>query len=440
MTEPTAAHPREGDFKRLWTGQTISMLGTQVSAIAMPLIAALLLKVTPAQMGILVALPFVPNLLIGLPAGAWVERLRKRPVLIAADLGRALLVGSIPVLAVLHLLRVEHLYALSLLGGFMGVFFDVAQTTYVPALVSRDRLMASNGRLQSSRAVSQIVGPSIGGLLVSLLTAPVAVAVDAASFLVSAIFTLSIRKPEERPAATASRGSIWSDVGEGMRFVFREPILRPALGWVATVNLCMSTLMAVYLLYLARDLGFGARLVGLCMTAVGVGSILGATIAQKLAARIGVGGSILGAALLAGVAGLMLPAVTAPLAAAATGQVASMLLFGLGTTVANVNLISLIQAVTPPRLLARTIATIRFVTWGAMPVGALSGGALGQRFGLRGTLFGAMVGVLLASAWVLFSRLRHLAEVPPQAADPDAEPAPVEAVPALATADLEPAV
>jgi MFS family permease len=437
MTEPTAAHPDEGDFRRLWTGQTISMLGTQVSAIAMPLIAALLLKATPAQMGILVALPFVPNLLIGLPAGAWVERLRKRPVLIAADLFRACLVGSIPVLSLLGMLRVEHLYALSLLGGFVGVFFDVAQTTYVPSLVSRERLVPSNGRLQSSRAVSQIVGPSIGGLLVALLTAPVAVVIDAASFLASALFTLTIRKPEPAPPAAASRGSIWSDVGEGMRFVFREPILRPALGWVATVNLCMSTLMAIYILYMTRDLGFGARLVGMSMTAVGVGSILGATLAQKLAKRIGVGGSIVGAALLAGVAGLVLPAVTAPLAAAAVGQAVGMLLFGLGTTVANVNLISLIQAVTPPRLLARTIATIRFVTWGAMPVGALSGGALGERFGLRATLVGAMVGVLLASSWVLFSRLRHLAEVPPQAADPEAEPAPVEAA---AFAELEPAV
>jgi predicted MFS family arabinose efflux permease len=189
---------------------------------------------------------------------------------------------------------------------------------------------------------------------------------------------------------------------------------------------------------MTRGLGFGARLVGMSMTAVGLGSILGATIAQRLAGRIGVGGSILGAALLAGAAGLVLPAVTAPLAAAAAGQAVGMFAFGLGTTVANVNLISLIQAVTPPRLLARTIATIRFVTWGAMPVGALSGGALGERFGIRATLFGAMVGVLLASGWVIFSRLRHLAEVPPPVADPEAEPTPVQV--AATVGDLEPAV
>jgi MFS family permease len=438
MNEPAAAHPDERDFTRLWTGQTISMFGTQVSAIAMPLIAALLLKATPAQMGILVALPFVPNLLIGLPAGAWVERLRKRPVLIAADLVRGCLVGSVPLLSLFGMLRIEHLYLLSLLGGLTGVFFDVGQTAYVPVLVSRERLMASNGKLQSSRAVSQIVGPSLGGMLVAVLTAPIAVVVDAASFFASAVFTLSIRKPEPAPAAAGAGRGIWSDVGEGMRFVFREPILRPALGWVATVNLCMSTLMAVYILYMTRELGFGARLVGMSMTAVGLGSILGATIAQRLAKRIGVGGSILGAALLAGAAGLVLPAVVAPLAAAAVGQAVGMFAFGLGTTVANVNLISLIQAVTPPRLLARTIATIRFVTWGAMPVGALAGGALGERFGIRATLFGAMVGVLLASAWVLFSRLRYLAEVPPPVADPEAEPAPVGI--SAAVGDLEPAV
>jgi MFS family permease len=438
MTEPAAAHPPERDFTRLWTGQTISMFGTQVSAIAMPLIAALVLRATPAQMGILVALPFLPNLLIGLPAGAWVERVSKRPVLISADLARGTLVGMVPLLSLAGMLRMEHLYLLSLLGGLTGVFFDVSQTAYVPALVARDRLVVANGRLQGSRAVSQIAGPSLGGLLVALLTAPIAVTVDALSFFVSAFFTLSIRQREQPPAAAARAGSLWSDVGEGMRFVFREPILRPALGWVATVNLCMSTLMAVYVLYLSRELGFGARLVGLAMTAVGVGSILGASLAQRLARRIGVGGSILAAALLAGLAGMMLPAVTAPLPAAAAGQVASMFAFGLGTTVANVNLISLIQAVTPPRLLARTIATIRFVTWGAMPLGALSGGALAERFGIRATLFGAMVGVLLASGWVLFSRLRHLAEVPPPVADSEAEPAPAEA--AAAVGDLEPAV
>jgi MFS family permease len=439
MTEPTAATPPDdGDFNRLWAGQTVSVMGSQVSGVAMPLIAAILLKATPAQMGFLVAIPFLPNLLVGLPAGAWVERVRKRPVLISGDLMRACIVGMVPILSLLGVLRIEHLYVLSLLSGTIAVFYDVASTAFLPNLVHRDRLVVANGRLQSSRAVAQIAGPSMGGLLVALLTAPVAVTVDAVSFLASALLTTSIRRREPAPAASSRAAGLWADVGEGMRFVFREPILRPALGWVASINLCMSVLMAEYVLYMTRVLGFGPRLVGLSLTTLGVGSIVGATFAQRLARRIGVGGSILAAAVLAGLAGLMLTAITAPLPAAVGGQVAALLAFGLGTTIANVNLISLFQAVAPPRLLSRTIATIRFVTWGVIPLGALAAGALATRYGLRPTLFGAMVGVLLSASWVLFSRLRSLAEVPPQAEDPDEAPAPLVA--ALAEEALEPAL
>jgi MFS family permease len=424
----------DGDFKRLWAGQTVSMLGTQVSMIAMPLVAALTLQATPAQMGILVAIPFLPNLLVGLPAGAWVERVRKRPVIVAGDLGRACTVGSVPVLSLLGVLRIEHLYVLSLISGLLAVFFDVAQTAFVPALVPRERLVVANGRLQGSRAVSQVAGPSLGGLVVSLLSAPIAVAVDAASFLASAILTLSIRRREQPPVRSAVPTSIWADTGEGMRFVFREPILRPALGWVACVNAFMSTLMAVYVLYLSRELRFSAALIGVTMTAMGAGALLGAAGAGRLSRRAGVGGSIVIAALLAGVGGLLIPAVRGPLPVTAAGQVLAMGVLGLGTTIANVNLVSLIQAVTPPRLMARTVATIRFATWGAIPLGALTGGAVAQRIGIRATLFAAMAGVLLSAGWVLFSRLRTLAEVP---AGPDEEAAAeevqaVEAEPALA--------
>jgi len=422
-------------FRRLWTGQTISMFGSQVSGIAMPLVAAMTLHATPAQMGLLVALPFVPNLLVGLPAGAWVERVRKRPVLIAADLGRACSVGSVPVLSLMGVLRIEHLFVLSLVNGLLGVFFDVAQTAFVPVLVPRDELMTANGRLQGSRAVSQVAGPSLGGVLVALLTAPVAVAVDAFSFLASAVMTLTIRRREKLPATPAVKTTLMADVAEGMRFVFREPVLRPALGWVASVNLFMATLMAVYVLYVSRELHFGGAPLGLAMTALGAGSLLGAAGAQRLARRAGVGGSILLAAVLAGVGGLLIPAVRGSVPVAAAGQVVAMMVLGLGTTIANVNLISLIQAVTPARLMARTVATIRFVTWGAMPLGALGGGAIAQRFGTRATLAGAMAGVLLSAGWVLFSRLRTLHEVPARADD---DSAPTAAQPL--TPDPEPAI
>jgi MFS family permease len=428
VSDPQISAPAAGDdqgagFRRLWTGQTVSMFGTQVSVIAMPLVAALTLKATPAQMGVLVAIPFVPNLLIGLPAGAWVERVPKRPVLIAGDLGRFCSVGAVPVLALLGVLRIEHLFVLSLVNGLIGVFYDVAQTAYVPALVARDGLMAANGRLQGSRAVSQVAGPSLGGVLVSLLTAPVAVAVDALSFLASALMTISIRRREPAPVRSGAPTTLLADTVEGMRFVFREPILRPALGWVASANLFMSTLMAIYVLYLSRDLRFSPALVGVAMTAMGAGSLAGAAGAGRLARRVGVGGSIMLAAVLAGVGGLLIPAVRGPLAPTAAAQVLAMGVLGLGTTIANVNLVSLIQAVTPQRLMARTIATIRFVTWGVIPLGALSGGALAQRLGMRAALFGAMGGVLLSAAWVLFSRLRTLAEVPRRMEEDDA-PAP----------------
>src|SRR5437867_8121574 len=227
-------HP---DFLKLWAGQTVSLLGSSVTGLALPLAAVLVLNATPAQMGIMRAAQYLPFLLLGLFAGVWVDRLRRRPVLILADAGRALLVGSIPVAALLGVLRIDVLYVVALLVGVLTVFFDVAYLAYVPSLVPRDSLTEGNSKLEVSRSFAGMAGPALAGALVQLVTAPVALVVDAASFLVSAASLSLIRTPEPKPAALAHGRSIWRDAGEGLRIVGGHPVLRTLAGQLATMQL-----------------------------------------------------------------------------------------------------------------------------------------------------------------------------------------------------------
>lgn len=411
---------RHGNFLKLWVGQTISVFGSSITGLAIPLTAAIALRATPLEMGILGAAGTAPFLLIGLFAGAWVDRMRRRPILIYSDIGRALLLAIIPLAALLGLLRMELLYVIEFLVGVMTVFFEVAYQAFLPALISREHLVEGNSKMEISRSTAQIAGPGLAGLLIQAVTAPVAIIVDALSFLVSAVSLALIRTPEPAPAAKAEHASIWSDIGEGLKLVLGNPLLRPIVACTATTNLCSGMWSAVLVLFATNTLGLSPAQQGLIFSLGAPGTLLGALVAGRVAKRLGLGQTIIGSALLGGLGGMLLPLAGMLPAAGTALMVASQLVVGAGFVIYNINQVSLRQAITPDRLLGRMNASIRFIVWGILPIGALIGGVLGQRLGIFPTLVISSLGQLLAFLWVLCSPVRSLREQPA----PVEEPAP----------------
>lgn len=405
---------RHSEFLKLWTGQTISQFGTQVSQLAIPLAAALVLNASPAQMGLLGAFEFAPFLLLSLFAGVWVDRMYRRPVLILADIGRALLLGSIPVAALLGVLRIEQLYAVGLLTGVFTVFFDVAYQSYLPVLVSREHLVEGNSKLEVSRSVAQIAGPGLGGGLVQLITAPMAVLVDALSFVASVISLLMIRLPEPPPVGRDGKdaGSMWSELREGLEVVLGNPLLRSIAGCTGTSNLFGNAMMAVYLLYLTRELGLQPAAIGLILALAGPGALLGAIMAGGLAKRFGLGRAIIGSIVIYGLANLLIPFARGPAVVITATLMVPAFIGGAANSIYNINQVSLRQAITPDRVQGRMNASMRFIVWGTIPIGALLGGALGQTIGVWPTILLMVLCDLLAPLWIVLSPVRRLQTQP----------------------------
>jgi MFS family permease len=404
---------RHPDFVKLWAGHTISRFGSEISQLAIPLTAALVLNASAFQMGLLGTFEFAPFLLLSLFAGVWVDRMRRRPILILADIGRAILLGSIPLAAVLGVLRIEQLYLVGVCTGILTVFFDVADQSYLPALVSREHLVEGNSKLEMSRSVAQIAGPGVGGALVQLVTAPVAILVDAASFLASAACIFAIRAPEPAPVRHAEGGgSMWVELREGLAVVLGNPLLRSIAACTATSNLCSNGMMAVYVLFVTRELGIGPALLGIIFAAAGPGALLGAVLAGRAANRFGLGATIIGASFLGGFGNLFVLLASGPELAVAGMLILAMFIGGISNPVYNINQVSLRQAITPDRLQGRMNASMRFIVWGTIPIGSLIGGALGDAIGLRPTLAWMVACYLLAPLWVLFSPVRQLKEQP----------------------------
>jgi MFS family permease len=404
---------RHPEFVKLWAGQTISRFGSEISQLAIPLAAALVLNASPAQMGLLSAFEFLPFLLLSLFAGVWVDRLPRRPILIVADIGRAVLLASIPAAGILGALRIEQLYVVGILAGTLTVFFDVAYQAYLPVLVRREHLVEGNSKLEVSRSVAQIAGPGVAGALVQLISAPLAVLADAISFAISAAFLLFIRTVE--PAAVTrdkSANSIWAELREGLGVVLGNPLLRSIAGCTATSNLFSNALMAVYVLYVTRELAIEPAVLGLIFALGGPGALLGSLLAGWAANRFGLGSTIIGSIVLGGLANLLVPLAGGPPVVVAATLMVAAFIGGVTNPVYNINQVSLRQAITPDRLQGRMNASVRFIVWGTIPLGALLGGVLGEAFGLRPTI-GAMAACsLLAPLWVLFSEVRHLKEQP----------------------------
>jgi len=397
---------RQPDFIKLWAGQAVSLLGSQVTLLALPLTAVLALHASPAQMGLLLAVGSAPALL-GLFAGVLVDRTRRRPLLIGANIGRAALLALIPLAALLHALRLEYLYLVAFLVGGLTVVFDVAYTSYLPTLVEETQLVEGNSALESTSSLAGLAGPGLAGLLVQALSAPLAIGVDALSFLLSALSLGLIGRLERALPPPKNRASIWGDIGEGLRVVIETPTLRVLVGASAIFNLFDSALMGVYVLFITRGLGLPPAVVGVVFTVGGVGGLCGALGAGWLATHLGLGRTLVGGVLLAGVAELCIALAHGPIVVAAAEAAVEC-----GALVYGVNNVSLRQALVPYRLQGRVSGTVRFVSKGVIPIGAIAGGAVGDRYGLRAAVLIAGLGTLLAFVWIALSPVRALRGAP----------------------------
>jgi len=403
----------ERDFVRLWSAHTISRFGSEVSLLAIPLTAALVLNASASQMGLLAAIEFAPFLLLSLFAGVWVDRLPRRYILIVGDIGRALLLGSIPVAAVLNVLHIEQLYVVGFASGVLTVFFDVADQAFLPALISREHLVEGNSKLEVSRSVAQIAGPGLGGALVQLFTAPLAVAVDALSFIASVAFLLGIRTPEPpRTQASNEQASMLEEIKEGLGVVLGNPLLRSIAGCTGTSNLFSNAMFALFVLYATRELRIEPALLGVIFAAAGPGGLLGALFAERLARAFGLGRTIVASSWIGALSSLLVPLATGPKPLVVAMLIVSLFVVGVSNPVYNINQVSLRQAITPDRLQGRMNASMRFIVWGTIPIGALLGGTLGDAIGLWPTLLVAAVGQCLAPLFILVSPVRRLKEQP----------------------------
>jgi MFS family permease len=417
---PAAAAPepppllRQPEFLKLWAAQSISQLGDQVTLLALPLVAVLTLDASAAQMGFLVAAELLPHLFFSLLAGVWIERSqRRRHLMIVADVSRAVLLASVPIAYAFDVLSFPQLYAVAFAVGTFAVMFDVSWSTLFVAVVPRRDVVDANSKMSLSRAVSFVTGPTIGGFLVQLLTAPVTLLVDAVSYLGSAISLTRIRAQE--PPVERNGDGVIRSLRDGFAFVLKDELIRPELLCVATINLFNFVFHAIFVLYATRELGVEPGLLGLILGAGAVGGIIGALVATRVERLIGIGPAFtLGAVL------FPLPLVLVPLASGSELRIALMLgaaefFCSVGVMILDVNAGSITFLRTPDRIRARTSGTFRFVNYGIRPIGALLGGALGTAIGLQTTLWIGVLGALAGVIFLVFSPIPRLREAPAEA-------------------------
>jgi MFS family permease len=405
---------RDSDFIKLWTGFTIARVGSQITVLALPLAAVLLLGAGATETGLLVAAQMAPSLVAGLFIGVWVDRLPRKPILIWSDIGSAIVIASVPLAAALNSLTLAQLYIVSFLGGAFAVATDTARSAIVPSLVGRARLVAANSRLQASSAVAQVAGPSLGGILVQTLTAPIAMLCDAVGFIVSALFIAGIRSPEA-PRSRETERSVWHEIVEGLRWVRREPIVFRCITAIALANIEWFAVQAVLVVYATRELGLSPALLGISLAVIGPLSLLGAGLAGPLTARWGLGPVMIAALFLETLSRLLLPFARGTPVEAAILLGLSQALLGLTVPLWVVSSVSLQQALTPRHLLGRVNAASRFVAFGVAPPAALGAGILADQIGLRPTLFAAAVIAALAFLYLLFSPVRQYQHPSPSA-------------------------
>ncbi|MEU4923661.1 MFS transporter [Streptomyces parvus] len=401
---------RQRDFILLWSGQTLSEVGSAVTRVALPLVAVVVLDASTFQVGLLTAATTAAFAVFALPAGAIVDRHRKRSLMIVCDLLRLLILGSVPLAAAFDVLTMGQLYMVALAAGVCTVFFDVSYQSYLPSLIRTDELMAANGKLGTTQALAQLGGPSLGGGLVALVGAAMAIVVDALSYALSMLAMLGIRRREEPPPPPPAEEPLSRRITEGLRFVFGHPILRRVVICTGTGNLFGGMTAALAMVFLVRELHVGPALTGLILAGSAIGGILGGMFAGRLAERVGS----------ARIIWVSLLVFSAPqVIAAAAWEGWGTLLFPLGWASAgfafmvyNIAQVTYRQSVTPPELMGRMNAAVRWVVWGTMPIGSLLGGALGSLIGVRPALVVAFAGSWAAGWFVFFSPLRRMRDIP----------------------------
>jgi MFS family permease len=402
---------RHPDFRRLWAADLLSQLGSRLGMGAVPLLAVLTLNASTFQVSLLRTCETAAWLGLGLFAGAWADRVRGLPVLVSADLGRALLFASIPVAAWFGVLTLAQLYVVLALAGLLTVLFDVAHTSYLPRLLDGDQLLPGNAKLAANHSIGAVVGAGAGGLLYQWLGAAVTIGLDALSFLWSALWLRSIRTPEARPARP-DQPDLCREIVEGMRYVFTHPLLRPIALTTAATMLFQAAGDAITLVYLVRVVQLQPAVIGLLSMIGLLGAILASMVTEKLSIRYGDARLLLLSSTGIGV-GFTLKALTAP-GWQLSWYVVAMLVSGFGIIVNYIVQVSTQQRVCPPELRGRVSATMSFVSWGAAPIGSLLGGALGTVFGLHATLWIAGLATLAGSTFLYLSPFRTLRTVPAQ--------------------------
>ena len=409
--DPMRSLWRHADFVKLWIGQTVSLGGSLVGTFAIPLVAVLTLQAGPAEVALLRLASLVPGVVVALIAGAWVDRLRRRPLMIWADLGRALLLATIPAAALLGVLGIELLMIVGLAAGTLTMLFNVAYRSYLPTLVRREQLVEGNSMLQASSAVVEVASFGGAGWLVQLVTAPVAILVDSLSFLVSALALWRIRAPEPPPTPAKEGRSARAEIREGLQFVVRHPLLLPLTAAAGLSTLFLHVWVSMLTLFLVRDLGLDPWLLGTLYAIGGVTALVGAGVAERVVARFGPGSTLVGCMLLTNLSLLFVPLAAGPLLVVAL-FVGAQQLFDAPAVVYEIGEASVIQSATPHHLLGRVVASHGFVASCAMLAGTVLGGVLGELIGARAAMIVGGVGSVLAVGWLAASPVRSLRTLP----------------------------
>ncbi len=406
---------RDGDFRSLWLGQTASQLGEHTALVVVPLLAVLTLDAGATQLGVLRAVGQAPILLLSLFVGAWVDRWRTRTVMVLTDAGRTLALGGAAAAGLFGLLGLPSLFVIAFTVGALSVFFDVAYQPSLVRLVHRDQLVRGNSALEGSRSAAQIGGPALGGALVSLLSAPIAVASSALFFALSFLSIRRIRRTESTPERPERPSWVWRRIHEGLRFVVGDAALRAVCLASAAFQFFFAAVMTAYLLFLPRELHLSGTTVGLALAATGPGALLGSVLAARLPNRFGYGPVLVAAATLGDGVFLCVPALHGSSAVTVAALLAVGFVFGAGGQLVNVAVMAVRQTVTPDGLQGRVAATITFVGMGLSPLGSLLGGFLAEEWGVRTGLLVTAAGMMLSPVVMALSPLARLGRTLPAA-------------------------
>ena len=402
---------RDGNFLTMWSGQALAQVGSQVTELAIPVLAVLLLQASEFEVGLLNAAGVAAFLVVGLPAGAWIDRMRKRRVMIWADAVRAVALGVLPVLWWLGMLEMWHLYAVALVVGVATVFFDVSYQSIIPSLVRTDQIAEANGKLEATRELANIGGPAVGGWLIGIISAPFAILATVGTYVASFVALLLTRDHEE-PRAADDRGPIMREIGEGMRWVFGNPLLLRIVGTTGISNFFNTVSFTMLPIFLLRELDLSPAAMGVIFSLGSVGGLAGAIATPHIVRWIGEAKAIPVSAIAFSTVACMLPLAATFPAIAFPLLVVQGFIGSFTVLLYNITQVTFRQRITPPRLLGRMNASVRFCVWGVMPIAALLAGALGTWLGVVPTMWIGATGQLLSALCVVIGPFWLMRQLP----------------------------